>query len=106
MSKRPTAEEIAEMADKGEDVTPYLSKPKRSYAKNLRLKNIKRTTIDFGVEMLTELDQISSKLNISRQAVVKMALQEFLIRYHISEGNKKASIHNQGINDAGKEINV
>ncbi len=96
MSKPLTAEEIAEMADRGEDVTPYLSKPQHGYAENLRKKNIKRTTIDFGLEMLNDLDLISSKLNISRQAVVKMALQEFLIRYHISEGNKKVHSPEKG----------
>ncbi len=90
MSKTLTAEEIAEMADRGTDVTSYLSNPQKGYADKLSKKKIKRTTIDFGIEMINDLDVISSKLNISRQAVVKMALQEFLIRYYISEGNRKS----------------
>ncbi len=88
MSKEPTAEEIAEKADRGEDVTPYLSKPHRGYADSLREKKIQRTTVDFGIQMLADLDAIASKLNISRQAVVKMALQEFLTRYHMGEDAK------------------
>ena len=85
MSKKLTAEEIAEMADRGQDVTPYLSAPQKGYAEKLREKHIQRTTIDFGLDMLKDLDSIASKLNISRQAVVKMALQDYLIRYHLGE---------------------
>ena len=76
--------------DRGEDVTPYLSKPQRGYADTLRAKRVQRTTIDFGMEMLADLDSIAVKLNISRQAVVKMALQEYLTRYHMGEDAKKA----------------
>ena len=32
MSKKLTAEEIAEMADRGIDITPYLSNPEKGYA--------------------------------------------------------------------------
>ena len=30
----PTAEELAEMADKGEDISPYISKPQKNILKN------------------------------------------------------------------------
>lgn len=83
--KLPTAEEIAEMADRGEDVTRYLGTPVKGYAAMQREKNIQRTNVDFGLDMLAQLDAIANKLNISRQAVVKMALQEYLTRYHIGE---------------------
>ena len=83
--KLPTAEEIAKMADRGEDVTPYMEKPSKGYAARLRESNIHRTNIDFGLEMLSQLDTIASRLNISRQAVVKMALQDYLTRYYTGE---------------------
>jgi hypothetical protein len=83
--KLPTAEEIAEMADRGEDVTPYMDPPKKGYAARMRESNIQRTNIDFGLAMVTQLDSIATKLNISRQAVVKMALQEYLTRYFTGE---------------------
>lgn len=90
--KLPTAEEIAEMADRGEDITPYMEAPTKGYAARLREKNIQRTNIDFGLEMVTQLDSIATKLNISRQAVVKMALQDYLTRYYTGEAAfKKAS---------------
>ena len=61
MSKRLTAEELAEMADRGIDITPCLSNPQKRYADKLAEKKIKRTTIDFGVEMINDLDMISLK---------------------------------------------
>ena len=42
MSKKLTAEEIAEKADRGEDVTPYLSKPQRGFANILREKKMSK----------------------------------------------------------------
>lgn len=81
----PMAEQLGEMADRGEDVTPYLGTPVKGYAAMQREKNIQRTNVDFGLDMLAQLDAIADKLNISRQAVVKMAIQEYLTRYHISE---------------------
>jgi uncharacterized protein YdbL (DUF1318 family) len=84
-NKLSTAEEIAEMADRGEDVTPYMEAPTKGYAARLREKNIQRTNIDFGLEMVDQLDAIATKLNISRQAVVKMALQDYLTRFHTGE---------------------
>ena len=89
---RPTAEEIAEMADRGEDITPHIDKPIKGYAAKQREKNIQRTNIDFGLEMVDHLDAIAKKLNISRQAVVKMALQDYLTRYYTGEAALKESV--------------
>lgn len=90
--KKLTAEEIAKKADRGEDVTSYMGAPKKSYATKQREKRIQRTNIDFGLDMLNQLDLIALKLNISRQSVVKMALQEYLTRYSLGqEAFKKAS---------------
>ena len=91
-SKVPTAEEIAEMADRGEDVTLFMEAPTKGYAAKLREKNIQRTNIDFGLEMVDQLDAIAKKLNISRQAVVKMALQDYLTRYYTGEAALKQAL--------------
>lgn len=82
MNKKLSAEEIAEMADRGEDVTPFMTRPIQGYRAQMEAKNLHRTNIDFGLEMLCQLDNIAEKLNISRQAVVKMALQDYLTRYY------------------------
>lgn len=91
LKKRPTAEEIAQMADRGEDVTPYLDEPVSGYAARQREKSIQRTNVDFGRDMIVQLDEIAGKLNISRQAVVKMALQEYLTRYYLGESSRHNS---------------
>jgi hypothetical protein len=83
--KNPTAEEIAEMADNGEDITSYLEPGQKGYAAKLREKWIQRTNIDFGLDMLSQLDLVASSLNISRQAMVKLATQDYLTRYFLSQ---------------------
>ncbi len=77
-----TADELADKADRGEDITSHLSAPRSGhFAKTMNEKSLKRTTIDFTEAMLGEFDLIAEALNISRQAVIKMALQDYLIRY-------------------------
>jgi len=63
--KKPiSAEQIAQMADRGEDVTRYFTGGKM-------MNPIQRVNVDFTAEMLEELDQEAAGLNISRQAVIK-----------------------------------
>ncbi len=80
------------MADHDDDVTEYLpekltKKPTEIYkAKKaaFQLNNeIVRRSIDFNSRMYAALDEISKSLNISTSAVIKMALQEYLMRYSI-----------------------
>ena len=77
--KKPTAEEIAEMADRGEDIS-------RFFTNKGRIKYpVQRVNVDFTVEMLKELDEVASELNISRQAVVKSFLRQALDQHHIAK---------------------
>ncbi len=83
-----TAEEIAEMADKGDDITHFLSKPEKGYAekvKKLHNNNVCKTTIDFSLDMVEDIDSVASQLNLNRQAVIIMVMKEFLIRNRLSE---------------------
>ena len=73
---RPTADEIAECADRGEDVSGY-------FTNSGRMKRpIQRVNVDFTVEMLHELDAVASELNISRQAVIKSYLRQALDQHY------------------------
>lgn len=78
-----TAEQIAEMADQGKDVSQYFTKSGLSPKDIISAKAQKplRRSIDFGPEMYEEFEAISRKLNISVSAVIKMALQDYLIKY-------------------------
>ena len=85
-------EKLASMADKEEDITEFLPeklgrKPIDVYKEKkaaFQLNNeIVRRSIDFNRRMYAALDEISKSLNISTSAVIKMALQEYLMRYSI-----------------------
>ncbi len=72
----PTAEEIAERADRGEDISQYFTNSGRMR------KPVQRVNVDFTVEMIHELDAVASDLNISRQAVIKSYLRQALDQHY------------------------
>ena len=80
-----TSEKIAEMADKGEDITQFLSTPEKGYAEKLHNKKISKTIVDFSYDMAEDIDALASQLNVNRQAIIIMVMKEFLIRNKISE---------------------
>ena len=77
--KKPTADEIAEMAEKGEDISQFFTnKGKMKYP-------VQRVNVDFTVEMLAELDKVASELNISRQALIKTYLRQALDQHYLAK---------------------
>jgi ribbon-helix-helix CopG family protein len=70
--KAPTADEIADMASRGEDVSRYFTK------KFAVVKPIHRVNVDLTQGMLRELDERAARMNISRQAVIKTLLAHAL----------------------------
>ncbi len=72
----PTAEEIAERADRGEDISEYFTNSGRMR------KPVQSVNVDFTVEMIHELDAVASDLNISRQAVIKSYLRQALDQHY------------------------
>jgi hypothetical protein len=58
-AKNPTASEIAELADRGEDISKYFTNQGRIK------KPVQRVNVDFTGEMLHELDAVADELNIS-----------------------------------------
>ncbi len=76
--KIPTAEEIAELAMKGKDVSKF-------FTNNGEMKPpIQRVNVDFTLDMLKELDGIAKELNISRQAVIKSYLRQALNQHYLA----------------------
>jgi hypothetical protein len=71
-SKPPTADEIADLADKGEDISRFFT------GKGKMMPPIQRVNVDFALPMLQELDEAARNLNISRQAVIKTLLRQAL----------------------------
>ena len=76
--KKPTADEIAEMAMAGEDVSRFFTN------KGEMRPPVKRVNVDFTLDMLNELDAIAKELNISRQAVIKTYLRQALDQHYIA----------------------
>ncbi len=78
-SEKPTADEIADLAESGKDISKFFTnKGKMKYP-------TQRVNVDFTVQMLKELDGISSELNISRQAVIKSMLRQALDQHYLAK---------------------
>lgn len=71
-AKTPTADQIAEMASRGEDVSSYFTN------KFTVVKPLHRVNVDLTQGMLRELDERAARFNISRQAVIKTLLGQAL----------------------------
>lgn len=84
------AEEIAEAADRGEDVTKYFLGKGRMMP-GLPREDVQRVNVDFTKEMLEELDAEAKRLNVSRQAVIKTMVSDALDRRTLVRKGNKAS---------------
>ena len=67
-----TADEIAEMASRGEDVSAYFTN------QFTVVRPLRRVNVDLTQGMLRALDERAARLNISRQAVIKTLLARAL----------------------------
>lgn len=72
--KRITAAEFDEKFDNGEDITGFLDLKKATV--------VQRVNVDFPSWMVGMLDQEAIKLNVSRQAIIKMWIRERLDPAH------------------------
>ncbi len=78
-NKKPSADEIAEMAMSGKDISSYFSNKGK-----IKLP-VQRVNVDFTVDMLQELDEFAGELNISRQAVIKSSLRQILDQHNLAK---------------------
>ncbi len=76
--KKPSADEIAEKAMSGEDISQFFTN------KGEMKPAVQRVNVDFGLDMLKELDAIAKELNISRQAVIKTYLRQSLDQHYLA----------------------
>ncbi len=70
--RKRSADEIAEMASRGEDVSEFFTNQFRV------VRPVRRVNIDLTQGMLMELDGRAARLNVSRQAVIKTLLAQAL----------------------------
>ena len=83
--KAPSAESIARMANRGEDVSRFFTN------RGKMMRPIQRVNVDFTASMLQELDQAAAELNVSRQAVIKAFVRQALDQHYLAQGARKAS---------------
>ena len=76
--KKPTADEIAEMAMSGKDISRYFTN------KGEMRPPLRRINVDFTLDMIKELDAVAGELNISRQAVIKAYLRQALDQHYLA----------------------
>jgi len=81
----PSAESIAKMADRGEDVSRLFTN------RGKMMRPIQRVNVDFTASMLQELDQAAAELNVSRPAVIKVFVRQALDQHYLAQGARKAS---------------
>jgi hypothetical protein len=63
----PTADEIADRASRGEDISSY-------FTNKFTVRPVRRVNVDLTQGMLRDLDARAARLNVSRQAVIKTLL--------------------------------
>lgn len=81
-----TADEIADKADRGEDISQFFT------GKGRMVRPVRRVNVDFREDMLLELDELAMQLNVSRQAVIKTMVRQGLDRRYLAEsGRRQAS---------------
>ena len=85
--KKMSADEIAEKASRGEDVSPYFTNTFTV------VRPVRRVNVDLTAGMLRKLDERAARLNISRQAVIKTLLGRALEQEH---SGKARSINKHG----------
>ena len=73
---RISADEIAEKASRGEDVSAHFTN------KFTVVRPVRRVNVDLTPGMLRQLDQRAARLNISRQAVIKTLLSRAMEEEH------------------------
>lgn len=76
---RPTADEIAEMADSGRDISRFFTN------QGTMRQPLTSINVEVTQEMLQELDHLAAALRISRQAAINACLRKALDQHLLAE---------------------
>ena len=82
-SKAASAERIARLAERGEDVSRFFTNA------GSMMGPIQRVNVDFTSPMLQELDTAAKELNISRQALIKTLIRQALDQRYLAGNARK-----------------
>jgi hypothetical protein len=85
-TKKPvTADAIARMADKGQDISRFFTNDFK-----MMPPLVQRVNVDFAAPMLAELDREAKELNISRQAVIKTLVRRALDERYMAVAGRRS----------------
>ena len=80
---RPTADEVAEMADRGHDIS-------RFFTNQGEMKQpLASIRVDITQEMLQELDQMAAELQVSRQTAISSCLRRALDQHLLAKRGER-----------------
>jgi hypothetical protein len=84
--KTPTADEIADLASRGEDVSAF-------FTNNFTVvRPVRRVNVDLTHGMLRARDERAARLDISRQAVIKALLARALDDEQARDRNSRSQV--------------
>lgn len=75
----PSADEIADMAERGEDVSRFFSNSGRMKYPT------QQVSVNFPADMLKEVDNIAKELDFSRQALIVAYLRHALDQHYMAQ---------------------
>jgi hypothetical protein len=82
-AKPVSAEAIAKLADRGQDVSRFFR------GRGRMVQPIQRVNVDVTATMLEELDQAAEELNVSRQAVIKTLVRQALDQHYLAQRTRR-----------------
>jgi hypothetical protein len=82
-SGKASAERIARLAERGEDVSRFFTNA------GSMMGPIQRVNVNFTSPMLQELDTAAKELNISRQALIKTLIRQALDQRYLAGNARK-----------------
>ena len=87
-AKPPSADAIARLAERGEDVSRFFRGPGRMVQPSA-VQPIQRVNVDLTASMLEELDRTARELNVSRQAVIKTLVRQALDQHYLAQRGRQ-----------------
>ena len=82
--QQKTALEIEAILEKGGNIGKFLPQKIEPgfHRSKFSEKSVLRTTVDFGAEISKDLELVANINNISKAAVIKMAVLDYLMRFN------------------------
>ena len=82
-AKPVSAEAIAQLADRGQDVSHFFRGQGRM------VQPIQRVNVDVTATMLEQLDRAAEELNVSRQAVIETLARQALDQHYLAQRTRR-----------------